>query len=243
MEDELLLFLAQVLLAGGGIAAIVWKLLQTFGSTWLSTEFDKRLRAIQHEHNKEIERLRSDLTRAFDRRSKLHQREFEVLPEVWARTCDAYWQTRSLVSPAQFHPDLNRMSQPQLESFIAGCELLDWQKDELRQESDKTRYYADKLFWHRLQQARGLVTAASNSLGKLGIFIHKDTRDRLDALNSLLWSALLEEEINRAERTDPRLRDDIGRLLKDGDQLRESLESEIRETLWDESRRPSDNVT
>lgn len=235
MYDVVIVFLAKLLLAGGGIAVIVWGVLQAFGSKWLSAEFDKRLKALQHEHNKEIERLRSDLTRAFDRRSKLHQREFEVLPEVWAKTCDAYWQTRSLVSPIQSHPDLNRMSAPQLESFIADCELLEWQKEELRQEKDKTRYYMEKSFWHRLQNTRALVTAASNSLGKLGIFINKDTRQRLDDLTSLLWSSLVEEEMNRAERPVPRLRDDISRLMKDGEQLRESLESEIREILWQES--------
>jgi hypothetical protein len=235
MYDNAIVFLAKLLLAGGGIAAIVWRLLQAFGSKWLSAEFDKRLKALEHEHNKEIERLRSDLTRAFDRRSKLHQREFEVLPEVWAKTCDAFWHTRSLVSSIQSHPDLNRMSQPQLESFIADCELRDWQKDELRRENDKTHYYIDKIFWRRLQHARALVTAASNSLGKLGIFLNKDTRQRLDDLTSLLWSSLLEEEMNNAERPVPRLRDDISRLMKDGEQLREGLESEIREILWQES--------
>ena len=235
MYNDAIVFLAKLLLAGGGIAAIVWQLLKAFGSKWLSNEFDKRLRALEHEHNKEIERLRSDLTRAFDRRSKLHQREFDVLPEVWAKTCDAYWHTRSLVSPAQSYPDLNRMSAPQLDSFVAGCELLDWQKIELKNEKDKTRYYIKEVFWHRLRNAQGLVTAASNSLGKQGIFINKETRQRLDDLTSLLWSSLSEEEMNQAEGFIPRVRKDSDRLMSEGEQLRESLESEIRDILWQES--------
>jgi len=235
MYDDAIVFLAKLLLAGGGIAAVIWKLLQAFGSKWLSAEFDKRLKALQHEQDKEIERLRSDLTKAFDRRSKLHQREFEVLPEVWAKACDAFWHTRSLVSPIQSHPDLSRMSGPQLESFIENCELLDWQKAELRQEKDQSLYYRDKIFWHRLQNTRRLVTEASNSLGKLGIFINKDTSKKLDDLTSLLWSSLAEEEMNHAERPVPRLRDDISRLMKDGEGLMEDLESEIREILWQES--------
>lgn len=235
MYDQAIVFLAKLLLAGGGLAVVIWKLLERFGSGWLESEFDKRLKALEHEHNKEIERLRSDLTRAFDRRSKLHQREFEVLPEVWAKTCDAYWNTRGLVSLIQSHPDLNRMSGPQLEDFLSECELREWQKDELRREGDKTRYYMDKVFWHRLQKTRGMVTAASNALGKLGIFINKDTRQGIDDLNSLLWNALVEEEMNHAERPVPRLRDDISRLLKEGEKLRDDLESEIRDILWEKS--------
>jgi hypothetical protein len=235
MYDQAIVLLAKLLLAGGGLAAIIWKIVEHFGTKWLTTEFEKRVKALEHEHDKEIEQLRSDLTRAFDRRSKLHQREFEVLPEVWAKTCDAYWNTRGLVSSIQSHPDLNRMSGPQLEAFIAECDVRDWQKEELQREADKTRYYADKIFWHRLQKTRGMVTAASNTLGKLGIFINKDTRKRIDDLTSLLWSSLAEEEMNHSERPVPRLKDDIGRLMKDGEKMREDLESEIRDILWEGS--------
>lgn len=232
MYDQAIVFFAKLLLAGGGLAAIIWKFWESFASKWITAEFDKRLKALEHERNIEIERLRSDLTRSFDRRSKLHQREFDVLPDIWARTCDAYWSTRGIVSSVQTHPDLNRMSAPQLEDFLSECDLRDWQKEELRRESDKTRYYLDKVFWHRLQSARGMVTAASNALGKLGIFINRETRQRIDDLNSLLWNALVEEELNHVQRVVPRIRDDISRLMKEGEKLREDLESEIRDILW-----------
>ena len=235
MADQIAIFLAKLVTYGGGVALITYTVMRIFASKWLSLEFDKKLRAYEHEHNKEIERLRSELTRSFDKRSKLHQREFEALPDVWSKVCDAYWNVRGLVSPFQQHPDLNRMNPGQLESFISGSDLASWQKDEIRGTSDKTRYYIDNIFWHRLHECRKLVTQASNSLGKSGIFISADTRRKLDELTQLLWNALTEEELNHSDRPSPRLKEDIDKLMKEGEELKETLEEEVRNILWEQT--------
>ncbi len=234
MTDQIITLLANVVVAGGGAFVVAYAAVRHFGAAWLSAAFEKRTKRIEHEYNKDIERLRSELTRSLDRRSKLHQREFEVLPEVWGNVCDAYWKTRSLVHPFKQMPALDRMSGAQLNSFIDECELPKWQRDELRQTQDKTTFYMEKIFWVRLSECRGCVTSASNLLGKQGIFINKDTQRKLDDLMKLLWDALAEEEMNHQVNAKPRLRDDIDRLLKDGDTIREDVEADIRRIIWDE---------
>lgn len=221
-----------VVVAGGGLSLIIYQIFKHLAAKWLDSRFDTNLQKLVHEQNKEIEQLKSNLTRAFDRVSKLHQREFEVLPEVWAKTNDAYWATRSLVASIQTYPDLNRMQPAQLEEFIVKCELAEWQKDELRASTNMTEYYRDNIYWHRLQGAQNALRAANVTLSKSGIFIRPEIKTNLDDLLDLAWRAISEDEINHQHNPQPRLREDIAKLNSQGDKIRAELEQQIRERLY-----------
>ena len=73
---------APLLLSGGFGATAAWWLFQAFGDKWLAARFDKRLEALRHAQQKELEELRFRINALLDRATKLHQREFEVLPEI-----------------------------------------------------------------------------------------------------------------------------------------------------------------
>lgn len=221
-----------VVVAGGGFSLIVYQAFKHLAAKWLDSRFDASLQKLVHEQNKEIERLKSSLTRAFDRVSKLHQHEFQVLPEAWAKTNDAYWSTRSLVSPLQTHPDLDRMQPEQLNEFIAKCELASWQKDQLRASTEKTNYYRDNIYWHRLGSARIAIREANICLSKSGIFIRPEIKSNFDALLDLAWKAVMEDEINHQHNPRPRLSKDIDKLNSQGDQALAELERQIRERLY-----------
>jgi hypothetical protein len=77
--------------------------------------------------------------RLVDRATKLNQREFDVIPEAWARLCDAYEATRSLVASLQTLPDIDNMTSEHQNEFISGCKLEEWQKKELGSAESKTR--------------------------------------------------------------------------------------------------------
>ena len=71
-----------------------------------------------------------------DRTVKLHQREFDVLPQVWSLFNDAYWQISSFMG-FKSYPDVNRMSDVQLEELLRNSSMAQWQKDELKQKSSR----------------------------------------------------------------------------------------------------------
>ncbi|CAE1136319.1 hypothetical protein [Xanthomonas euroxanthea] len=85
--------------------------LKKLAENWLNEKFKSRLQGLAHTQNREIERLRSELTTFFDRATKLHQREFELLPLVWDEVHEAFWSTAALASSFQTYPDLNRMKE------------------------------------------------------------------------------------------------------------------------------------
>lgn len=230
--DPILKFVGSIVLAGGGLTLIVYQAFKHLAAKWLDARFEERLQELRHEQQKEIEQLRYKVSALLDRAVKLHQREFDVLPEAWSKLNDAYWYVRSFVSPLQSFPDVDRMGAAQQEEFIANCQLQEWEKEELRQEREKTKYYQKAIFWHKLHQANEKSRDAYTYLIKNGIFISEDLRQKFSTIHDLFWNALTEHQMNEEHYVRPRSREKIGKLSSDGDELVKTLERDIHERLW-----------
>jgi hypothetical protein len=81
------------IVAGGGVGAIAYALFRFFSEKWLNAKFEERLAAYKHAQQKELEELRFKISALMDRTTKLHQREFDTLPEAWTKLNDAYGAT------------------------------------------------------------------------------------------------------------------------------------------------------
>src|ERR1700736_1981739 len=113
MWSNLQVILAPIgaLVAGGGILSIiVFGTFKLLGEKWLNSKFDERLAAYKHEQQKELEHLRFRINSLMDRTAKLHQREFDIVPEAWGRLVEAYSSVLWFTPPFQFSPDLAGMS-------------------------------------------------------------------------------------------------------------------------------------
>lgn len=236
MLDQLFEVLGKLLLVGGGGAVIVYQVFKLMAANWLEEKFKKNFQQLVHDQNKEIERLRGDLTKSFDRAAKLHQREFEALPKIWDKVSEAYWAAASLVSPMQMHADLNRMLPKQLESFVAQSELAEWQKDELMASSDKTKKYQELIYWHKLSRCFNLHQDANIALSRTGIFVQDPIKEKLQAILDLAHGALVEDQINHEHpplKFSERLKADIDRMRTDGKAWMEDVEGLIKARIWE----------
>jgi hypothetical protein len=233
--DQLLKVIGGIVLAGGGLSLIVYQAFKHLAAKWLDARFEERLQALKHQHGKEIEELRFKISTMLDRATKLHQREFEVLPEAWSKLNDAFWNVRGFVSPMQSYPDIDRMSNAQQIEFIRACRLNDWQKTELLSAKDKNDVYQHHIFWHKLSDAQEKSRDAYSYLIKNGIFINDEIRGGFSAIHDLVWNALTEHQLNEEHKIRPRQRDAIGRLLSDGEAAMKDLERMVHQRLWPEN--------
>jgi len=230
--DPLFKFVGGIVLAGGGISLIVYQIFKHLASKWLDSKFDERLQALRHLHGKEIEQLKFRISTLLDRATKLHQREFDILPEAWSKLNDAFWATRGFVHPMQSFPNIDRMSGPQQASFIAACKLLDWQKVELSTAKDKNKDYQDKIFWHRLAEIQDKDREAYTFVVKNGIFINEEIRLKFSAIHDLVWNSLTEHKMNQEHNIRPLQREKIGKLLAEGEDQMKELERLVHVRLW-----------
>jgi hypothetical protein len=219
-----------VVVGGSAVVAFAFQLFKRYGEKWLDARFDERLQNLRHAQAQEIEGLRFKVSTLLDRATKLHQREFEVLPEAWAKLSDAYWKASALVAPFKEVPDLNRMSEPQREEFIAKSRLKEWQKTEVRNAPDVSAKYNEMNAWYILGDAKTACTDSSRYLGVQGIFVEPELRKKMDRLNQLIWSSLIEDESNK--QYDMRERDQAGALRNEGARLRDELEAAIHQRIW-----------
>ena len=217
----------------GVIGGITYKLFQHFGENWLNAKFQERLEAFKHAQQKEIEHLRLKINTLLDRTIKLHQREFEVLPEAWAKLTDAFWKTLSFTSSFQEYPDLNKMTAPHLQEFLDSCQLGKWEKEEIKTQPDKTRYYIEHILWARLVDTRTIVNDAHSYIMKNGIFLPQDLKDKFVQLSGMIWNALAERQHSEQHKTLKSMSIDKQTLLhQKGEALMKELEEHVYHRLW-----------
>ncbi len=80
----------QQLLATGITLAGAWAFVNTKLDKWLDNRFEKKLQALQFEHEKNLEAVRHRIQSEFSRVSKIHEKEFEVFPKLWLMLHEAH---------------------------------------------------------------------------------------------------------------------------------------------------------
>jgi hypothetical protein len=145
VSDELLRQIGQIALSSLATGGVIFAALRAYAAKWLDNRFAERLAVFKHAQAKEIEEVRFRINSIFDRLTKLHQKEFEVLPEAWAGLLDAFSKAEDCLSSYQSYPDLDRMSEAQRNDIIESCALREWQKEEILQAVDKTRRYQEHI--------------------------------------------------------------------------------------------------
>ncbi len=237
MIDYIWKYIGEVVAALGGVGVVVavaWQGFKHFGSKWLDERFEERLLALKHAQAKEIEEVRFEISRLVDRATKLHQREFEVLPEAWRLLNEAYWSVRKLVAALREYPDLNRMTDQHREEFLEKSRLMGWEKAELRNQGDKTAYYQKRIQWHDNAEAEEKLRGAYTYFLTNAIFFEEPLRNRFTALHDLTWEALLEHDLGLRERelgyrAD---REHIVKFNREGSAQLQDLEKAVRNRLW-----------
>lgn len=230
---EIVNWLLGVIGVGGGGAAIVYFAFKFLATKWLDSKFAERLEAYKHQQQKELEQLRFQINALFDRVTKLHQREFQVLPEAWGLLFDAFLEMKAFVSSFQTYPDLDRMNPAQFVEFVEACPLAAWEKDELKSlpSGNKTKYYQEHIFWHQSNTAGKASNDCHAFLRKNGIFIERTLKERFQKIDQLVREAIvLRKGIQQYGVPDQWKK--IEALSRDGDTLLDELEDLVQGRLW-----------
>jgi hypothetical protein len=212
--------------AGGSLVTIAYGIFRFFGEKWLNAKFKERLAAYKHAQQKELEELRFKINTLMDRTVKLDQREFDVLPEAWGRLRDTSNILHRVSLGVQQYPDANTMSEDQLEEVLEKSPLAGWQKNELKAARDKTRYFADAMMWHNLNDAGEAYVKFNDYLSKNGIFIPEPVKSKFLKFNELLYDALMERRLSMQYKDSPQKFDKGMVLHESGPNLLTSLEQD-----------------
>jgi len=223
--------LGAVVAVGGGAAVIAYGLFRFLGQSWLTQHFNKQLEHIKHEHEKEIENFRRDANSLFSRISKVHEKEFEVLPRAWELLLRAYGSAHRVVSPFRQDPDLDSLTEAELIEFMNLALLPTSAKEQVYSAKDKTNTYRKVMRPVEQSQARAALTELNNYLAVNSIFMTRELQDEFRAMREALSEALNADEIGRQAGSGDLRRsasETIARISKMFDELESAVQKRLR---------------
>lgn len=186
-----------VLTAGGGGAAVAWLFFSAFGKNWLSQHFKKELEQIRADGKKEIELLRHTINSEYSRISKIHDKEFEVLPKAWELLHHAFGNAYSMTRGMKYCPEFDRMSDRDFADFISESKLSDSIKQRLMEAPNKSQYYREHAAVEELTKAKKSQIELNNYLYLNSIFMTDELRVRFQGMNKAISSALISWEVGK----------------------------------------------
>lgn len=173
--DLIFSLLGQLIAAGGGGALVAFALFKFFGKSWIENQLSKNL-----------EVAKSEISLLAARKMKLHDREYVVFPEVWSKLNKAFASLGNAVTSFREFPDLGRMSEAELQTWMKRVDLTEDEMTYLLGEGDKIKAYSRILDWRSLLEANKDFVDFHTYLQSNRIFLSPEIKEKLDQIGSLL---------------------------------------------------------
>ncbi len=122
----------------GGISGISIIIFRLFGNKIIEDKFERSLELFKYRMNTK-----------FDRVSKIHEKEFEILPIIWANIITTNSEMFSLTSLVQHLPDLNRMNEVERKEVYDIKEFKQSDRNKIETSSDKLNEYTKIDYYYK----------------------------------------------------------------------------------------------
>lgn len=195
--EEVFELLGKVVAIGGGSATVAYLIFQHLGKTWIENKLAQRLDQHKHLQALELQRLRVEIDSMLSGVLRIQEREFTLLPEAWAKLDEAYRSVAWFVCPLHSVPDIDRMTDVELDEFLTKTEYLTSQKNQIKISPSNTRHkvYHDIDFMYKSRKVNASVYNLTNFIARNGIFFPSEIKEKISKVTDLLWSAItLKEE-------------------------------------------------
>jgi hypothetical protein len=234
MAQQVGSFVLELLAYAGGSTALAFLVFKTLGEKWLDNKFRERLKLVEHGYAIELSKLKQRLDTAASGLNRIHQKEFEVLPEAWGLLDEAMNTLKWVVSPMQSYTDVSRMSDDDWRDFVEGVEAFG--------KTDK-RYLLGLSSRNRQEEYNRLYDAHKNWLAEKAIrefqkyaarhsiFLPEDLRNQFDAIRNLLWSASTAKSVGRQADDWKLQREGWEKLEKQADPLFQEIRKAIQSRI------------
>lgn len=162
MEEVFELF-GKILVYGGVPAAIAYLIFIFLGKKTVETWFTKRLKKFEY-----------DLNSLFNRATKIHEKEFEVLPQAWTKLDNLLDLVRKFIRETHSIPNLNNKSSQELEEFLSKQDLNEDEKQNVRNHKDKNLWY----FNEKSEKVGDACLDFQDYITKNAIFLSSDLKSK-----------------------------------------------------------------
>lgn len=163
MEEKIFKTIGEIVAYGGGAVAIAYIVFTFLGKKTVEVWFDKRLKKFEYELNS-----------LFNRVTKIHEKEFEVLPQAWIKLDSLLDLICQFLRETHYIPELNQKSPSDLEKFLSERNLAEDAKQRICSAVDKKNQY----FYERSKKAADACLDFQDYISKNAIFLSSDIKGK-----------------------------------------------------------------
>jgi hypothetical protein len=161
------------------------------GKKTVEKKIAESLLDFEHNKNKEIEKLRSDISNIFSRVSKIHEKEFEILPELWQKLQFSLGAVNSLVSILQEYIDVEIYHQEELLGYFSALDFKKYQIDEILSSNDRQKCYQKHFKYYQMKKANKLLYEFHDYVLLNKVFLDNDLYTLFNQADTILFKAYL----------------------------------------------------
>jgi DNA-directed RNA polymerase beta subunit len=226
-------FIATFGLTLAAVVAAAWAAFQWFGQKWIENKFAKGLEEYKAGQAQELEKLKHKINSAFDRITRLHVREFEVLPDLWGKLVEAKLWAGAYTSVMQRYARVEYLDDDALREFLDGTGFAEWQKREIMQASNKQDQYTKTSNRYRHADVGGKLREFDLSFSKNGIFLKSELKEMMRKMLDIIHHAVVEHNMNEEHNILPRIRSANEIFENEGETLFLKIENAVSDRLWE----------
>ncbi|MDD5765878.1 MAG: hypothetical protein PHW79_06505 [Candidatus Marinimicrobia bacterium] len=234
--ETFLEFIGKLVVYGGGAVGLAYGLFIFLGKKWIENKFATRLEEYKLAHDRELEDVRYRINTLFSRVTKIHEKEYEVLPMAWAKLHDGRDHISSLVSPFQQYTDLDRLKEYEIRKILTSYKWDNDHINDLMIAPDKNKYFQEKIFWYRLNEARSKFSDFHIYITRNRIFLSQELKEHFNKADNLLWDSLVMREAGETVKDFKMIYDSYKKIKENIDIVISTIEKLVQERLkYDEA--------
>lgn len=215
-------------------ALAAWALFKWLGSKWIENKFSKSLEEYKADQGRELERLRHKINSAFDRTKRLHDHEFETLPDIWAKLCAAYASGCAYVAIWKTYAHIEGLDDQALDEFLETTEFRPWEKRDIKSAADKQSKFTRLQNFYEHRSAMEKLVDLYNVFRTKGIFIKPELEEKFAAMIQSIHRAVQEHNFQEVHPGSiPRTREKADHLETYGKELLAEIKKDVAARLWD----------
>jgi hypothetical protein len=213
------------------LVSVAYWIFRQLGEKFIEAKFASRLETFKHEKQKELEQLKFEINKLFDRSTKFHQKEFDILPTAWAMLEDARAHVGGLIASLQEYPDLSDMDTDKIRNLLSRNEFEAIEIEEIVSSKSPTEALSKKLTLRCYNAARKATQDCIFYIRKNGILMPKEIQTQFSTAIHIIQFALVEWEIQGRWNPHQEMLTARNAFGKELPPIMEKLEAELRARL------------
>lgn len=218
---------------------LIW-LGRTYIDRWLARRFQAQLDAIKHVQAVDFAKQKLAFDAKLHRATKLHEREFEILPRAWEMLGSARGSIGLLIDQGQTHTDVDKLDALALDEFLAPLPISASEKEAIATApiGMRTDLFIERKLRFQMVDASSQAANFHNYIATHGVFIEPKLRKKLFTVSEVYESVVNTHSMLIVHGSSPRI--DVSALnrqkFKALDKVIGQIGDEISERIWGASK-------